>query len=257
MKISRKFQIPNWKLNVPTITDGFTGYWIDEASEKTHSEVTFGQVPFILYKACVIVPVSNELLEDSDPAVEGIIRDQFAFCIENTVEKAYLEGTGAGGDPITGCYNAITTNVVNAGVAVSFDNIMDAIGLAMKRGATNISIVYNPRTEMTLRKVKGVDGQYIWGNSVAGSPNTICGFPCYPDYNVSTNLGAGADETYIVVGDFRFAGVGLKSGRGSLVIDVGLNDTDFSLDKTSFRGVFRTDFHLLDETRFAIVKKVK
>lgn len=238
------------QINMPQITDAGSAYWIDENGKKTETNLNFEQRTITAYKLCMLTKVTDELLEDSNPAVDSILLQMFAKTMANAEDLAFISGNGGPGNPITGILNTGGVNFVPAGAALDFDDIFRATGLAEQNGAQKIDIVYAPRDKRGLRILKGADGQYLWASAAFGSPETVDGYPMYKDGNIPTNLGAGLNESVLIAGDFSNCYIGDRTG---IVISVGLDGEDFSYDRTSFRAVKRVGFEVMAPDRLSVV----
>jgi len=239
-------------LYMPVVDGGGSAYWIDENAQKTPSDLNFKQLTLNAYKLCMLIKVSDELLADSNPAVDSVLMSMFAKVIANQEDLAFLQGAGVPGDPITGIINSGIVNIPS-GAALDFDDCFDAIGSVLTNNGKDIDTVFAPRDHTTLRKLKDAAGQYLWAPAAGSSPETIDGRPVYYDGNIPTNLGAGLNESYAIVGDFNSAYIG---DRSDITITVGLDNNDFSYDRTSFRAVKRVGFAVADATKFAQISGI-
>jgi HK97 family phage major capsid protein len=237
-------------INIPVESSGQTAYWIDENGQKTASNMAFTQLTINAYKLCALQKITDELLADANPAIDNLIMNMMAKVIANAEDRAFLGGTGGPGDPIVGIKNTVGVNLVPAGALLTFDDVFDAIGAAENHGATNISMVYSPRDHKTMRKLKGVDGQYLWAPAAEKNPPTIDGRPLYRDGNIPTNLGVGLNESYAIVGDFSWVYIGDRSG---LVITAGLDGEDFSYDRTTYRAVKRVGMKIASANKLSVI----
>ena len=246
-KLARIWPMNSRQLTVPVVSNGVVAYWIDENGEKTKSDPTFAQMVLTAYKLCCLTVVSDELLADSNPAVDKVLMELFALAIVRGEETAFLQGTGGGGDPITGIYNyaGISTVPSSGDLLDDLSSAMSAVEIAE---GTNISILHAIREKDALRKLKDDDGEYVYTKPAdAKMPGSIWGYPAIGDKYIPRNLGIGLNESYGIVGDFDYAHIGDRSG---VVIAV---DTSryFEYDQTAFRAVKRVGFRLSDPTKFA------
>lgn len=243
-------------LTVPAVSSGITTYWKGEGVTKEQSKPTLAQLALTAYKLIALTTLSDELLADSNPAVEPVLMNLFAIGIANAEDLAFLHGTGASGDPLTGIYNTngIVSKDASAG-GLSFDDIFDVIGDVEDNGANEINIIGNAKAKKIMRKIKGNDGQYVWGEAKEKDPPTIGGYPFLQNRNVKKNLGAQANQTCLIGGDFSNCNIGDRSG---LVIARGEMTTDFENDCTSFRAVKRVAFKILEAAanRMFVVKQI-
>jgi HK97 family phage major capsid protein len=267
-------------ITIPTLTGGLTAYWVPEAGStetlvsntyddtdqtygmKPRSSLTFGQMTITNYVLAIIVAVSNQLLADSNPKVDGILRGIFAETIAYAEDLAFLRGggittAGATYDPISGIINQIATNIFAVGAIFNFDDIADLLGGVEEnsRGVQEIPILYHPKVKKVLRKIKDLDGRYLWAEAVTRSEvPTLWGEPLIREWNLRTNLGVGTNESEMVAGDFRFAYIGDREG---ISIDVNTQGYPFwQYNQTAFRVEKRVGFNLADEARFSILNGV-
>jgi hypothetical protein len=95
--------------------------------ESVRSDVTLGQMVLTAHVCAVKVVVSNQLLGDSDPAVDAILKGLFAETLADAFDTAILRGAGTATDPITGLANRITTNSLAAGASFDRDDVINLI----------------------------------------------------------------------------------------------------------------------------------
>lgn len=80
----------------PWGTDGVQVYWLSEAAVKPDSKPKLGEVNLTLHKMAALVPVSDEMLEDSFIALGQYLRDAVSARIREKTNAAIVAGTGAG-----------------------------------------------------------------------------------------------------------------------------------------------------------------
>lgn len=261
------------QITFPTLASGLTAYWVPEATdtegltpdgthqedgEKPRSDIALGQMAITAHVCAAKVVVSNQLLEDSDPAIDAVLRGLFAETLGSALDVAILRGAGTATDPITGLANKITTNVLAAGANFDWDDVLGLIHAVYENspGAQSVPVVGHSKAEKVLMKLKDGDGQYLYkGPAAAGRVPSIWGEPFYRNGNVLTDLGAGNDETRLFAGDFaRHAFVGNRSG---LVIKTNpYSNPEFSFNQTAFIAEFRVGFNVSSEARFAMLTGV-
>ena len=83
----------------PKLTTDATIGWISEAGTITASDPVFGAGTVTPHKLAVRVVYSNELAEDSSPALEGVLRSAFAARGAVSLDVAAFEGAGTGAIP--------------------------------------------------------------------------------------------------------------------------------------------------------------
>jgi HK97 family phage major capsid protein len=102
--LARCFQISvaGNSLTVPTsmtvpwdTTNGIQATWEGEAAAISQSKPSLQQINIRLHKLGCVVPVSEELLDDS-PAMAGLVNREAAAKIDFAISNAIVRGTGAG-----------------------------------------------------------------------------------------------------------------------------------------------------------------
>ena len=224
-------------VEIPKLTGSATMNSTAEAAAIAESEQTFGELKLTTKKIAAFVPVSNTLLQQSDPSVGQLISDDFLNIDARKEDLLAFKGTGAGNQPL-GIFNngAIPTGGTLAGVsaATDLDLLIDfqevqhandgnlvSMGWAMSQVAWSV-----------LRKLKDLDDRYFFDpNSAMPGETPILGAP----FQTSTQLASGD----IVYGDFNdliMATWGAVEIRSSDVAG-----DAFSNDLTYFRII-----HLMD-----------
>lgn len=119
-KYARRIPMSSDARNIPRLTTSVTVYWPGENTAGTVSDPVFGNAQ-LLAKTCVgLTVVSNELLEDSDPEISGILMELFAEAMAGEEDKQGLTGTGA---PFTGILG--DTNVTTITMAATMDTFAE------------------------------------------------------------------------------------------------------------------------------------
>ncbi len=249
-------------LEIPTQTGGATAYWTAENAAITASQQTFGRVTLVAKKLAALTQMSRELVEDSDPAVEAIVREDLARVLALAEDLAYLRGDGTGGQP-TGILNITGVTVTQLGTGngatPTFDDLADAVyrldaaDAPMDRRAW----VVHPRTVNTLRKIKDANGEYIWSNPAApGDPPTVWGYPVLTTTQIPINLTVGtatnASEIYLAA--WREALVGQRRAIELRASDVA--GTAFQNDQVWVRATMRVDFNVRHVESFQVLTGV-
>ena len=265
--LCRRVPMRTHQITFPTRTSGLTAYWIPEATatlgktptgeyqtygEKLRSDLILGQMTLTAFVCAVKVVVSNQLLDDSDPQIETILRGLFSETLADAWDDACLDGAGTALDPITGLNTLITTNALAAGAVFNFDDIIDLVfGVIDNDSRANPVIIGTTKAEKVLMKVKDADGQYLYKGprEVADVPS-VWGHGYYRDGNISNVLGAGTNETRLYSGDFRRHG--FAGERMGLIIKTNpWAEPFFSFNQTAFLAEFRVGFTVDAEKYFS------
>lgn len=236
-------------LQIAQQTGGLTAAWTDELATKTAADMTFGQISVSVFTAAGLAVVSNQLLQDSNPSIDSLINSDLARRLAILEEVAFINGSGTGqprGILNTVGVGAVTYTDATPTAGEILDNIITAIAKTQDDGKTEpTDIVLHPKTWTTLIRSRESDGHYTIEPGFSNrSPQdalpsrTLFGLPVTLSYNVPTNLGAGTNETRIIVGDFK---QGLILDRQGIVIDDS-SHVYFTTNQTVFRGESRVGF---------------
>jgi HK97 family phage major capsid protein len=116
-----------WDTSSPQV--GIQAYWTAEAGQKATSKPALQQVQVSLYKLAVLIPMTDELLEDV-PAMDTYLRRKAPEKIGYMVNEAIINGTGIGQPVgITSTYNnalvVVASESGQAADTVRYGNLLD------------------------------------------------------------------------------------------------------------------------------------
>jgi HK97 family phage major capsid protein len=198
------FSGPGNTRTIPTLGTSVTVKWTDEGEKKTSTQPKFSIVTQTLKKLAAIVPLTEEILEDSAINLTQLLGALFAEAVSKEEDLQFFAGTGA---PWTGILNnGLVNKVVQASGAASqltADDLLDMID-ATPTGALAGAKFYFHRTILSvLRKLKGSDGQYIYQAPANGLPGTIWNYP-YETSDAFPALSTVTDgDQYILFGNLK------------------------------------------------------
>lgn len=198
------FSGPGNTRTIPTLGTSVTVKWTDEGEKKTSTQPKFSIVTQTLKKLAAIVPLTEEILEDSAINLTQLLGALFAEAVSKEEDIQFFAGTGA---PWTGILNnGLVNKVVQASGAASqltADDLLDMID-ATPTGALAGAKFYFHRTVLSLlRKLKGSDGQYIYQAPANGLPGTIWNYP-YETSDAFPALSTVTDgDQYILFGNLK------------------------------------------------------
>jgi HK97 family phage major capsid protein len=235
------------ELQLDQISLATTAGWVAELAEKPEStSIARTSVSASIFTAAGLATISNQLLADSNPAVDQLVTADLAKRLVALEEAAFIAGTGSG-QPL-GLLNTpgiqaqgLTSTSVTADGGL-LDAILDAIGLVQTEHGEPSAIVMHPRTWTRVLKAKDAQGIYLVGPESVQSPRrttkSIWGVPVVTSNRVPTNLGAGTNESRIIVGDFTEA---LILDRQGITVDESQH-VKFTSNQTIFRAEQRVGF---------------
>lgn len=95
---------------IPKKTAASTGAWIStEGGAATESEPTFGTVSLSPKNIAAMTDMTRQLILQSTPAIEQLVRDDLTQALALAIDKGALEGSGSSGQP-TGILNTSGVN---------------------------------------------------------------------------------------------------------------------------------------------------
>jgi HK97 family phage major capsid protein len=226
-----------------------TAGWVAELATKPESTgMTLASVTASVFTAAGLATVSNQLLADSNPAIDGLVTTDLAKRLIALEEAAFINGTGTG-QPL-GILNTpgiSATPLTATDVLSLLDSILDAVALVETNHGAPSAILMHPRTWTRILKSRDAQGAYYIDpaggpqdprTGVRGPVKTLWGYPVVTSNRVPTNLGGGTNESRVIVGDFKEA---LILDRQGITVDESAH-VYFTTNQTVFRAEQRVGF---------------
>lgn len=187
-------------LEYPVLADEVVPAVVTELGTRTEDEPSFTKLDIKAFEQAVIVPVSQQLLEDSAVDLSSFIANHLARKFGQLEGKWFTVGAGTT-EPLGVASHATINSVTTGdGTKLTFDDVIAAYhgikGAYASRGAW----LANRKTLAALRGVKDGQGRYLWEPALApNQPATIYGRPVYeaPDLD---DIGTG--KVPLIFGDF-------------------------------------------------------
>jgi len=226
-------QLSKGDLKLNNLAADLSVYWTDEAAVKTSSDVTIGQVTLSLKKIAVLVPITDELLEDSEIDIVSFISTRVAEKFAQKEDLAFFlgDGTSAYGG-FTGVLNNVNINTVTMTgttfASVDADDLLDMID-ATPSGALKNAKFYLHRTIMSyIRKAKTTTGDPIFQKPSEKGPGNIWGYPIVICEAFPATGDTAADTPFILFGDLKKScWLGYKGGiRTTWLKEATITSTD-------------------------------
>lgn len=236
------------ELQLDQISLATTAGWVAELADKPEgTSIARTTVSASIFTAAGLATISNQLLADSNPAVDRLVTADLAKRLVALEEAAFIAGTGTG-QPLgllnTPGIQAQDNSVV--GVTATgglLDSILDAISLVQAEHGEPTAILMHPRTWTRILKSKDSTGAYTYlagpdFQSPRSIERTLFGVRVVTSNRVPTNLGAGTNESRVIVGDFSEA---LVLDRQGITVDESQH-VKFISNQTIFRAEQRVGF---------------
>ena len=248
-------------LDIPSLTGGSTVYMVGENAQITSADPTFGQKKLVVKKAAALLKISSELLDNSDPSVEALLRDDLARKIASKVDQQILLGTGQGSEVQGIRYSNATQTALNAKPTyANLNAALSRVEVANVDGNPAWAWVFNPRELSTLRELEDTAGNLIWigqqapGNISQGNPANLLNYPLYTTTEISIDT-ANNDETTAYFGQWNDVVVGVNK---ALEIFASREAGDaFAYDQTWIRAIMRFDMVLRHNESIEVLTDVR
>ena len=82
-------------VSIPKHGTSVVSGWVAENSALTPSDMTFGNVALTPKHVGALSEMSRQLIQQSDPSIEQLLRDDMSFAIAQAIDSALIEGGGA------------------------------------------------------------------------------------------------------------------------------------------------------------------
>lgn len=209
-------------ITFPKQTGGSSVYWVGEnpGSGVTQGNQTFGTMVMSPKTLQATGAVSRQLLVQSTPDVEGLVRADLAAVHALAWDKAGIHGTGAANDP-TGVYAASGVNAVAMGGVPAFGKFVDMETEVNKDNALvgAMGFVTTPGMAGKMRQTlesASAGARWIWdGPALEGN---MAGYKAISSNQIASNLGVGTNEHGIALGNWADLLIGMWAGL-ELIVD--------------------------------------
>lgn len=267
------FTGPGNERKIPSLATSVSVFWTDEAATKKSTAPTFGIVTQTMKKLAAIVPMTEEILEDSSINLTALVAELFAEAVAKEEDLQFFNGDGT---VWTGVLNNGNVNVVNTTTTdpadVTAEDLLALID-ATPTGALTGSKFYMSRTVYsTLRKlredaVSAGDGKggYLIQNPVAGEPATLWGYSIEVSDAFPAISTTGNSKPFVLFGNLKRAAIfGDKQQLRVKMLDEATirnvaDDADINLaaqDMVAVRIVERVGYVLALPSAVSVLKTV-
>ena len=252
---SRTKTVPRFVADAPAV--------VAEGGTIPEATATLDEIVLTAKKYAQIMHVSEEDLNDSLPDVLTVYKREWASRWARKFDNACLgvniaaDGTDVA--PYTSLYAAInwTTNRIQTGGALSYEDINNALGIAedsSKFDAANTVWMAHPKMLKEIRGMIKGNNDLVLPDPLAGTPGSLFGYPLVVSYGAATSAAASASPAgnpLLIVGNRQMLINGVRGGVESVVS----RDAEFTKDGVLLKTRVRRGFAVADADAFAIVEK--
>ena len=166
-----------------------TGYWVGESNPIPVSAQDFSTVNLRPLKVAALAVITNELIADSSPAAEALVRDALVEASAQKVDSTFL-GTAAASSNVSpaGLLNGLTAGTASGTTAAALRADINGLyaSFITNKNATGLAFVMNPTLAKQISLMYTDLGVPEFAGMNGSSP-TLHGDPVY----VGDNVGAG------------------------------------------------------------------
>lgn len=166
--------LPNLRgdVTIPRQATTSTAQWLAEGDALTDSGMTFNSIGLKPKHVGAITELSRQLLQQSNPSIEALVRDDFIQVVSLAVDKALIHGDGV--KQPEGLLTAATGTGTLA--TLSWATVLTVLqGLALKNIMPNAWLTH-PKVATILRKTlreAGLPGYLLENGQLAGVPVAV------------------------------------------------------------------------------------
>lgn len=247
------------EFQIPSVTSGLTAGWVAELATKPEADLAFASATTNVFTGAGLAVVSNQLLKDANWSVDQLINTDLAFRLAQLEEIAFINGSGTGQPRgILNTSGVGTVAFASGGIVGLLEKIVTAITQCYTeyKGPPD-ALLMHPRTWGAIVAARNTAGDSFIvgpGTGLAGSRNfndqlpgygsgalpvgALFGYPVYTSANIPVNLGAGTNESRVIVGNFK---TGLILDREDVTY-ASSEHVYFTSNRTVFRAEMRVGF---------------
>jgi len=210
-----------FNISVPRQTGGASVGWVGEGAPKPVSALAFDSISLRFTKVAGIVPITQELLRFSNPAAEGVIRDDLIQAIAYITDRDFLDPskaavTNVSPASITNGVTPITASGTTAdALRADLVDLMQAYA-SLNMSLSGLTLIMTSQQAIAISMMTNALGQAEFP-SLGPNGGTLAQIPVITSENIVGTGGSPTDGGLIVAVN---AGDILLADDGQVTIDV-------------------------------------
>ena len=231
-------------VDIPRLKASATSGWVAENAAITPSDHQFEKASLSPKHVGAITEFSRNMLMQSTPDIEALIRNDFAFILAQALDAAGLKGGGSN-EP-TGVLGTTAVDKTTSMSTPGWEAVLDLINIVEEANAVGTGFAMRPLAATTLRKTAKVDSTD--SVMVMEDPNSLAGYPVARSTLIPI-VDATPDTTSVIFGQWSDLLIGYWSAFDLLVNPY--ESTAYTKGNVSVRGMLTADVELRHAASFA------
>ncbi len=244
------FSGPGNSRKIPALGTSVSTFWTGEKGKKKSTQPKFGLVEQTLKKLAAIVPMTEEIMEDSAINLTALIAKLFAEAIAKEEDLQFFAGDGTVWTGILNNGDVLVQYQAVSGIAnLTADDLLDLQDQVPTSLQANAKYYMHRTVLSVIRKLKDKDDNYIYQNPGQGLPPTLWNRPVELSDAMPAKSEVVPGSPYVIYGDLKQTCIfGDKQQiRVKLLEEATINDVD---DQTAINLAEQ------DEVALRIVERV-
>jgi HK97 family phage major capsid protein len=233
-------------ITIPKYATGTTSGWVAEGSALTPSDMTFDAVTLAPKHAGGITEMSRQMLQQSSPDIEQLVRNDLSFMLAQAIDSALIKGGGAN-EP-TGVLGTVGVQTANL-ATLSWDNVLLMLQKLDLVNASAANIVASTKVKSKLQgtlKAAGIAGYLMEGGRMAD-------LPVYFSNQVAEKAGA-PNKGRLIAGDWSQVMLGIWSEVDILVNP--FSEAAYTKGNVLVRAMSTVDIAVRQPTAFVFAEDI-
>jgi HK97 family phage major capsid protein len=233
-------------VEIPKLKASAATGWVAENAAITPSDHQFSQVTMAPKHVGAITEFSRNMLLQSTPDIEQLIRADFAEILARALDAAAIKGGGANQPAGVLSQAGLDTSVSMAG-GPTWGDVLDLINIVEEANSMGTGFVMRPLAAKRLRetvRVASTDSRFIME-----TPDELAGYPAVRSTLVPIDTAPTPDATAIIFGQWSGLLIGYWSAFDLLVNPY--EATAYAKGNVSVRGMLTADIAVRHVESFA------
>ena len=195
-----------------------------ESGVKKSTKLSFNSQQLLWRKFAAILPITDELTEDSAIDLWAEATRRFARAYSKREDQLVFTEAASGGNTKDGIVNVSGTNevFVTNPDAITYDDLVDMELGIPSASAAGARWYLNRKMLAPIKKMKDENNNPLWARAMAdGTPATIMGYPYVETEVLPRPVDAEDGDGLMVFGDLRYSTLGMRTQLNIKIFDSG------------------------------------